>query len=102
MGSKWLTAAGVTFLYMVAPCQQSKAAIAPDVPAQTSHVKKRKPSTRRKRTAKSPVVATKKIPMKKPADIPEVTEAASVWKGCLESHGVPRLAMDLGVEQARL
>jgi murein DD-endopeptidase MepM/ murein hydrolase activator NlpD len=107
MGSKWLTAAGVTFLYVVVPCQQSIAANAPDVPAQTSHShtlqpKKRKPSTRRKRAAKAPSVATKRIPMKTPADIPEVTEAASVWKGCLESHGVPRLAMDLGVEQSRL
>ena len=37
-----------------------------------------------------------------PADIPTVVESASVWRGCLESQDLPKLASSLGIEQTRL
>jgi murein DD-endopeptidase MepM/ murein hydrolase activator NlpD len=33
-----------------------------------------------------------------PADIPMVVESASVWRGCLESQDLPKLASSLGME----
>ena len=45
-------------------------------------------------------------PSKPPADIPLVTEAASVWRGCLESHDLPHdleaLASGLVMDESRL
>jgi murein DD-endopeptidase MepM/ murein hydrolase activator NlpD len=37
-----------------------------------------------------------------PADIPTVVESASVWRGCLESQDLPKLASSLGTEPTRL
>jgi murein DD-endopeptidase MepM/ murein hydrolase activator NlpD len=37
-----------------------------------------------------------------PADIPAVVESASVWRGCLESRDLPKLASSFAIEQPRL
>jgi len=41
-------------------------------------------------------------PLPPPADIPTVRESASVWRGCLESQDLPKLASSFGLEQPRL
>jgi murein DD-endopeptidase MepM/ murein hydrolase activator NlpD len=45
-------------------------------------------------------------PVRKPpplsAEIPMVMETASVWRGCLESQDLPKLAVSLGMEPIRL
>jgi murein DD-endopeptidase MepM/ murein hydrolase activator NlpD len=41
-------------------------------------------------------------PLPPPADIPAVLESASVWRGCLESQDLPKLASSFGMEQPRL
>jgi murein DD-endopeptidase MepM/ murein hydrolase activator NlpD len=41
-------------------------------------------------------------PLPPPADIPAVVESASVWRGCLESRDLPKLASRLGMEPTRL
>jgi murein DD-endopeptidase MepM/ murein hydrolase activator NlpD len=49
--------------------------------------------------------SARKAPRKPPppaADIPVVVEAASVWRGCLESQDLPKLASSVGIEPSRL
>ncbi len=58
--------------------------------------KKVKPVATRKKAKPAPA------PTKPAADIPMVTEAASVWQGCLESPGLPGLASKLGMDESRL
>jgi murein DD-endopeptidase MepM/ murein hydrolase activator NlpD len=41
-------------------------------------------------------------PLPPPAEIPTVVESASVWRGCLGSRDLPKLALSLGMEQPRL
>jgi len=74
-----------------AVAQQAAPASAPS--AVKSGTKKTAARTRRKTVRKPPPV---------PADIPVVAERASVWRGCLESGDLPKLASSLGMEQARL
>ncbi len=62
-------------------------------PAAKSSVKKLKARTARKPVGK---------PLPPPADIPAVVESASVWRGCLESRDLPKLASSFAIEQSRL
>jgi len=54
------------------------------------------------RKPQAPKKARAAIPTKPPADIPVVTEAASVWEGCLDRRDLPALASRIGMEQTRL
>ncbi len=56
------------------------------------------PSKSKKAAARKPV---RKAPPPS-AEIPAVVESASVWRGCLESQDLPRLASTLGMEPTRL
>ena len=73
-------------------------------PNKTSKAKAKKP----KKTATAKTATVKKVrtplpvPAKPSADIPLVTETASVWQGCLESPGLPVLASRLGMDESRL
>jgi murein DD-endopeptidase MepM/ murein hydrolase activator NlpD len=69
----------------------------PAQPAKPQSKAKRAKAPPKKKRAPKPLV-----PSKPPAEIPEVTETASVWRGCLESRDVPTMAISLGVEQSRL
>jgi murein DD-endopeptidase MepM/ murein hydrolase activator NlpD len=68
--------------------------------------KKRRTKKPAARTVRKPPAQMRRLPVRKPpppsADIPTVVESASVWRGCLESHDLPKLASSLGMEQARL
>ena len=60
-----------------------------------------KPATKKvakKRVARKPV----RKPAPPSAEIPMVAESASIWRGCLESHDLPKLATSLGMEPTRL
>jgi murein DD-endopeptidase MepM/ murein hydrolase activator NlpD len=64
-----------------------------------------KPGSSKKASGKSNKKPAARKPVKPPppaAEIPTVVESASVWRGCLESHDLPKLASTLGMEQARL
>ena len=73
--------------------------------ASKSRAKKRvkKPAAR---TVRKPAARTVRKPVGKPlpppADIPTVVESASVWRGCLESQDLPKLASSLEMEPGRL
>jgi murein DD-endopeptidase MepM/ murein hydrolase activator NlpD len=60
----------------------------------------------RKSKIKKPARKPARTPPRKPpppaADIPSVVESASVWRGCLESEDLPKLASSLGTEPTRL
>ena len=58
---------------------------------------KRKTASRKK-TAK----AALPVPSRPPADLPEVTEPASVWGGCLAPSALGELASKLKIEETRL
>jgi murein DD-endopeptidase MepM/ murein hydrolase activator NlpD len=73
--------------------------------AQTTPVQPAKPQSKARKTKAPPRkkrVPKPLVPSKPPAEIPEVTETASVWRGCLTSRDVPTMAASLGVEQSRL
>jgi murein DD-endopeptidase MepM/ murein hydrolase activator NlpD len=75
------------------------AAFSPQLAAQaTPDSSKPKGKNRRKKPAA-------RKPVRKPpppaAEIPAVVESASVWRGCLEAHDVPKLASSLGMEPTR-
>ncbi len=58
-----------------------------------------------KSSNKKPAARTPRKPPKPPppaADIPTVVESASVQRGCLEAHDLPKLASSLGIEPAQL
>jgi murein DD-endopeptidase MepM/ murein hydrolase activator NlpD len=59
-----------------------------------------------KRRVRKPTARTVRKPARKPlpppAEIPAVVESASVWRGCLESQDLPKLASGLGMEPTRL
>ena len=101
MKSRWRSMAGVTLLCVTAPWQSTTAApaspveLTPSQAASASQSKAKKPKAPRRKKAPP-------VPSKPPADIPEVKEASSVWRGCLESRDVPVLASSLGVEESRL
>jgi murein DD-endopeptidase MepM/ murein hydrolase activator NlpD len=70
---------------------------------------KKKPRTPVKRAVvRRPVVKRKPAPKiavapkRPPADIPVVTEAASVRRGCMESRDLPMLASNLAMDETRL
>lgn len=74
--------------------------------AARSSSKKTKTQTKAKKPKPPKQTATRKkappAPSKPPADIPAVTEAASVWQGCLEPENLPLLASKLRMDQSRL
>ncbi len=59
-----------------------------------------------KHRVKKPSARTLRKPVLKPAppaaNIPPVVESASVWRGCLESQDLPKLASSLEIEPDRL
>jgi hypothetical protein len=55
--------------------------------------------TSNKKTPRKPV---RKPPPPPSAEIPAVVAPSSVWRGCLESQGLPKLASSLEIEPARL
>src|SRR5262249_42708648 len=64
----------------------------PSTPSKTASKPSKKKSTKQA-AAKPPVKKKAKVaaaPAKPAADIPLVTGAASVWRGCLESSDLPR------------
>jgi murein DD-endopeptidase MepM/ murein hydrolase activator NlpD len=89
----------LALLGLLALCVASPHALAAKAKTPTS-------KSSRKRKAKKPVARTVRKPARKPlpppADIPTVMESASVWRGCLESRDLPKLASSLGMEPARL
>lgn len=90
----WLTAAGMAMLCLAAPLPGGQTASPSATPQRKA--KKQKAPPKKKKSARA------LVPSKPPADIPEVKEAASVWRGCLESRDLPVLAAGLGVEESRL
>jgi hypothetical protein len=121
--SAWLTMAGLMMLWLGAPQgsmaaakpkkdasspQTATSAAASPAPASSATPKKTKVSTQKPPAKEKAVAKNKKpakappIPYKPPAEIPEVTEVASVWRGCLASKDLPALASGLGVEESRL
>ncbi len=110
MRSSWIHTAGWVMLWIASPSPHALAASAkpPSKPAPPkkrakAKAKPKKPqptpstqptATNKKKTAPAP-------PKKPPADIPEVTEASSVWQGCMKSNDLPTLASRLGMEETR-
>ncbi|MEQ1884840.1 MAG: M23 family metallopeptidase [Bryobacteraceae bacterium] len=66
-------------------------------PAATSEVSGKKQKTARNKKKPAPPIR-----VRPQAEIPAVTESASVWQGCLGSDDLPRLAEQLGMEQSSL
>lgn len=104
MRRAWIIVVGLLALGVATPWQPALAAtILPNPPQASStkptrtKTKKSKPRTTRKMARRVPPA-----PAKPPADIPAVAEAASVRRGCLESHDLPMLASGLAVNQSRL
>ena len=87
MKNSWLTAASMALLCAGVSVQPALAAA-------------RKPKTAVKKQAPKPpppAPVTNKL-----ADTPDVKDATSVWRGCLDLQDLPRLASGLGVEESRL
>ncbi len=89
--------AGIALVLFAAPANHLHAAAKNAKPAAVSEKKPKKVKATRKKNGK---MAT--LPARPPADLPEVTEAASVWQGCLDSSGVPGLAAKLAIEETQL
>lgn len=100
LGMRWLTAAVPTFLSFALSVA---AAPAPDTQTASSRASSKKkskkpaPARKKKLVAKAPA-----IPTRPPGDTPEVKEQASVWRGCMGARDLPKMALDLGVEESRL
>jgi hypothetical protein len=98
-------------LCVAASSPEVLAAQAPDAARSSAKSKtktktKAKSRIRSKKTATKPVARSKRKVVRKPpppaAEIPAVLESASVWRGCLESQDLPKLASSLGIEPVRL
>jgi murein DD-endopeptidase MepM/ murein hydrolase activator NlpD len=90
-------AGALLLLFLVAPLSHVHAA-AKKVTADAAPEKKpKKVKASRKKPGK---VAA--LPARPPANLPEVTEPASVWQGCLGPSGLPVLASKLAIEEERL
>ncbi len=70
-------------------------------PTSTTPKSSRKSSKKKKHTVQS-VRKRPQKPAPPAAEIPTVVESASVWRGCLESQDLPKLASSLGMEPAEL
>jgi murein DD-endopeptidase MepM/ murein hydrolase activator NlpD len=70
----------------------------PTTPPSTKSARKTSIKKPKARTARKPA----RKPMRPPAYIPAVVESASVWRGCLESQDLPKLASSLAIEPTRL
>ena len=99
-----ITVVGLLALWVATRSQLALAAPILPNPQQASSItraqtitKKSKPRTARKKARRTPP-----LPAKPPADIPAVAEAASVRRGCLESHDLHMLASALVVNESRL
>lgn len=90
-------AGAVSLLLLAAPMSYVHAASKKVKPAAAAEKKPKKIKASRKKNGK---VAA--LPARPPADLPEVTEASSVWQGCLDPSGVPGLASKLAIEETRL
>lgn len=100
MKHRWITIPGILLSLAVASpnalAARKKQKDATVSTEETATSKKTKASNKKKAPAAPPV------PVRPPADIPPVTEAASVWQGCLEQTDVPKLASRLGMEESKL
>ncbi len=81
----------IVLMGLLAPGARAQAVVSPSKAKR--HTKKPAAHARRKTFHK---------PAPIPADIPEVAQRASVWRGCLESQDLPKLASSLGMEESRL
>ncbi|MEQ1949259.1 MAG: M23 family metallopeptidase [Bryobacteraceae bacterium] len=59
-------------------------------------------SGKKQKAARSKKKQSAPIPVRPQAEIPAVTEASSVWQGCLGSDDLPDLASRLGMEESSL
>ena len=101
MKNSGLKATGFAILVFAAMRQPSVAAAAKPTadPSPSSNSKTKAKKTKTKAPARNKKAA---IPSRPAADIPEVKEVASVWRGCLDSRDLPSFASDFGVEESRL
>ena len=98
MRRSWTTAVGVLLWIAATPHYAHAAAPRSQKKGAQTKVKKVRPTTAARKKAKTAPAP----PMKPPADIPAVTETASVWQGCLEPRDLPVLASRLEMEESRL
>jgi murein DD-endopeptidase MepM/ murein hydrolase activator NlpD len=89
----WFVALATTVLWFASPAEQAFARN-----KRPKAVKARKSTVKSKNSKKR---AAPPIPVRPPADIPLVTEPASVWQGCLERSDVPELASRLKMDESR-
>ena len=101
MKNSGLKAASFAILALVALRGQSVAAPAKPTsdPSPSSNSKTKAKKTKPKAPARNKKAA---IPSRPAADIPEVKEVASVWRGCLGTRDLPSFASEFGVEESRL
>jgi murein DD-endopeptidase MepM/ murein hydrolase activator NlpD len=76
--------------------------VSAQTPSTTTPTKSSTKAKAKKTTTRKPVVRKPPPPPPPAAEIPSVMESASVWRGCLESRDLPKIAASLGIEQARL
>lgn len=88
----------LTLLALCAVVSATPAPAASDPPASSKSGKKGGIKKLISRTVHKPA---RKAP-RPPAEIPAVVEPASVWRGCLESQDLPKLASSLGIEATHL
>jgi murein DD-endopeptidase MepM/ murein hydrolase activator NlpD len=104
MRRSWITAGSLALLWVAggpahaqpAPAIPTSKKPTPKTSVKTKPKKSAPPATRKK-TAPAPVVR-----MKPPAEIPIVTEAASVWQGCLGPGDLHVLASRMRIDETRL
>lgn len=114
MKIRWLTTLSFSLLWFVAAGKHSLAASPKDKtesplvkpPAKVKKAQKPQRPKKPKKPKKSKNIPLIKkntsIPTRPPADIPEVREAATVRRGCLESRTLPLFASNFGVAESRL
>jgi murein DD-endopeptidase MepM/ murein hydrolase activator NlpD len=88
----------VSLLAVCSAASSPHALAAAVTPASSKSDGKRSIKKAKARTVRKPAAK----PLPPPADIPAVVESASVWRGCLESRDLPKLASRLGMEPTRL
>jgi murein DD-endopeptidase MepM/ murein hydrolase activator NlpD len=108
MRRSWNIATGLLLLCLVAFTHPVEAATKkkpsqPAAPKKSKSAASKSATSKSAKSSKSSATGKKQpVPSRPPADIPVVTEAASVWEGCLATPEVPVLASRLGVEENRL
>jgi murein DD-endopeptidase MepM/ murein hydrolase activator NlpD len=91
-GFRWIAILSLLLLYVAARPPRALAATP----------KKRVPKPAKATKSPKKARAAAALPSRPTANIPVVTEAASVWEGCLASPELPVLASRLGMDPSRL